>query len=265
MKLTHRHFFAGGVILFAGIGTAWLAYYKLKPTEQIGPFSKTETAYIISDDGKVDIGRIKIDNNGILIQTIGNTQKVIGKIKDEGKNGFTASINKKVTLRCLTIDDSKAVCGSKRFQKSLGKFQFDRKIPFIIEELVMGSFADPGGGSATTTGTVMFKSNDSSLWMKSERAGNYQFISPTQFKITWKTPLIYTDGSNKGHVMNLPMTIRTATCTINNEIQESIICNGSTPVYGKSYSAIWKFVDSGDAKNALGSQDKKLTLKDNHD
>lgn len=259
-----------GILISAGIavtaiGVGLVAYHKLKPVEEIGPFSKIETAFLVSEDGKTDVTRMRIDDKGNLIQMSGRAEQTLGKIRDDGKKGFTAGTDKEVNLRCLTIDESSAVCGGKRFQKSLGKFQFDRKIPFVIDEMVMGSFADPGGGSATTTGTVMFKSNDSSLWIKSEKVGSYQFISPTQFKITWETPLIYTDGSNRGHAVNEPRVTRSATCTINKEIQESIICNGSTPAYGKSYSAIWKFVDTKDAKNALGTKGEQKTIMDSHD
>lgn len=253
------------LVIAVGVAGGLFAVYRTRPVESIGPFSKTQTAFLVSEDGVTNVSKLWIDNKGNLLQKSGKRETVIGAIRDEGKKGFTSQVDGVINLRCLTIDSSSAVCGSKRFQKSLGQFQFDRKIPFVIDEMVMGSFADPGGGSATTNGTVMFKSDDSSLWIKSERVGTFQFITPSQFKITWKSPLIYADGSNRGHVLNMPPITRTATCTINKELQESIICNGSTPTYGKSYSAIWKFVDSGDAKNTVGAQGEQKTIMDNHD
>jgi hypothetical protein len=247
------------------IALSVVAIQKTRPVENAGPFSRTESAFIVSEDGKTEISRMRIDNEGNLIQTKGKIENVIGRIQDNGKEGFTTTVKGEPTMRCLEADSESAVCGSKRFQKPLGKFQFDRKIPFVIDEQVMGSFADPGGGSATTTGTVMFRSEDSTFWMKSEKVSTFTFTSPTQFKITWKTPLIYADGSNRGHVLNMPWITRMATCTINKEIQESIICNGSTPVYGKSYSAIWKFVDSKDAENTVGGAKETKTIMDSHD
>jgi len=259
-----RFLFFVGAVTTASI-LAYLTFERLKPVDKVGPFSKAETAFVVSEDGRITVSRLWIGTKGELLQKTEGTTQELGKIKVQDKNGLITIKNGEVTLRCLTVDASSAVCGSKRLQKSLGKFQFDRKIPFVIDEMIMGGFSDPGGGAASTVGTVMFRSDDSSFWIKSEKVGSYRFLSPTQFEITWKAPLIYTDGSNRGHVLNMPPTTRTASCIINKEIQESIICNGSAARAGKSYSAIWKYVDSDDAKNALGAPSHPKTIMNSRD
>lgn len=228
-------FAAATICGFAG----YAIFLYFRPINAIGPFSEEKTAFIRSEDGNITIANVHI-KDGSFIESIGGVEKVQGRLA-KGKDGsFSINNDGTVSYNCLSSDESKAVCGSVRFQKSLGKFQFDRKIPFQMEETI---YHPRGiGANAKQNATIMFKSEDQSFWVKSEKVGTYNFLTPTSFEITWKTPAILWNGAGYSD----EYIIRTANCTFHAEPIQSVICEGTSKIDIASYTAIWTLIDSDD-------------------
>jgi hypothetical protein len=250
-KLRRPALFTAGVAAVSALAFFFI-YREFAPIREAGPFNGTPTAFIRSEDGETKVVKAFI-KGGKFTETLRGKPSFTGIIKRTGNGSYEVAANGQ-TLTCLSMSSLQAVCGSVRFQKSLGSFQFDRKVPFNIDENV-----NPYPmvfGSASEVATVMFNSNDGSFWMRSKPVGKYKFLTPEKFEITWKARKIY--FAPKTGYMDAYRT-RVATCVINKEIKESIICNGDN-----GYSAIWTFVDSGDSKNAIGGNSSKSIMQ-SHD
>lgn len=239
MKFSSLTFFTAGIVA-VGLGGC-----SSGPVTEVGPFSETETAYIRSEDGNFTIVKAVLKDGNFIESDHGKTS-FEGKVSKDKEGAFTVLSEDGKTLDCKKSNSKTAICGSIRYRKAKGQFQFDRKIPFYITETIVPLRAGELGGTANRNATVMFKSEDDSIWIASEKSGTFKFVAPDKFKIDWTTYPIWT-GAKSGYVFDKRKR-RKADCTfINTDKGEVIVCRGAIDGNAYStYSASWQFIDNDD-------------------
>lgn len=251
--------------LVAGVAAGGFAIYQyFKPINAFGPFTSAKQAFIRSEDGKYTIATASIQD-GSLVEEIGGKEVFNGKILRLKKNGYKLKERNGNSLTCLTVNESKAICGAVRYQKPHGQFAFDKKIPFTVRETL---FYGPFSGGASENKSIMFKSSDGSLWIKSRKAGTYRFISPNKFMAEWTDNSIYWGSlaySGKGGYGS-DLKPRKAECDINKDSADvSVLCNGSAGTDRRAiYSSIWTFLDQSDSADPDGKIPNEKIM-DSHD
>ncbi|MDC0320045.1 hypothetical protein OAL34_02795 [Synechococcus sp. AH-551-G03] len=246
MKLSSLTFLSAGVVAF-GLGAC-----STGPVTEVGPFSETETAFIRSEDGNFTVVKAFLRDGSFIESDHGKTT-FEGKLSKGEEGTFTAESEGGKTLNCNSIGEKKAICGGVRYQKSKGDFQFNRKIPFHIEETWKQKFLGRNvySGIAKKTATIMFDSDTDDLYIGSQKVGEFKFTSPDMFQMKWKTYKIKPGTSGYSEE---PVT-RDVSCNIKEEIFDKIICNSSwmKDDYNQiDYTTVLEFVDKDDIKPAKG-------------
>ena len=220
---------------------------------EVGPFSETETAFIRSEDGNFTVVKAVLKDGNFVESDHGKTT-FEGKVSKGKEGAFTAESEGGETLNCKSSNEKKAICGGIRYQKAKGDFQFNRKIPFHIEESWQQKFQGRQlyTGLAKKTATIMFNSDTDDLYIGSKKVGEFKFTSPDMFQMKWKTNKI--KPGTAGYAENDPIT-RDVLCKIKDEQVDSIACNYSymyNPYNQVDYTIVMEFVDKDDIKPTKG-------------
>ena len=223
------------------------------PVTEVGPFSETETAFIRSEDGNFTVVKAFL-KDGIFVESDHGKTTFEGKVNKGKEGAFTAESEDRKTLDCKSSNDKKAICGAVRYQKAQGDFQFNRKVPFHIQERWtsnMGRFS----GVAKKTATIMFDSDTDDLYIGSEKVGEFKFTAPDKFNMKWKTNKIM--PGTQGYAENDPIT-RDVSCRIEDKVVDRIYCNYSylkKESWGDNqidYFLQLEFVDKDDIEQTKG-------------